>query len=473
MPIALTNALKTTVIITTIALIFTFIINCFFAYPQTDDFCYSSISRSMGFFETQYHVYVTWSGRFTSTALLSINPLVYGALAGYKLLFAIFIIVQFISIYILTDVVTKKTILWSEKLVFTLILFFTYLDQMEDVRSGLYWMAGVITYQAAGTIYILYIAQLLSIKEKLNYGSLIDKLIPTLLVLILMGTNEIIMALVLVITALFILDSYLMKKRVNAFMIILGAMAFIGSCIVIIAPGTFARLSEYPQQKNFLKILWYSIEKFFASAAIWITSPLTLILTVTVLLAVINKPKLKLLFSSYKIKYSTFLLFSLTTLCFFIPYWSTGMPPVNRVINMIYLFFMLGWLMNIAIFCSHYSENIIQLTKKIPVKVGCPIAVVYLIILFSLSTSNFILVYKDLLSGSSFQYNVQMKQRESQILNSDSDKILLENITITPRSLYFFFISNDPKYWINGCYASYFGKKNVSLIIEQNCKPSN
>lgn len=90
------------------ALISPFIINCFFAYPQTDDFMYSHIARDMGFLKSQYHWYTTWTGRFMSTALLSVNPLVYNSLVGYKLAIALLIIAQLVSIYLLSDVLTKK-----------------------------------------------------------------------------------------------------------------------------------------------------------------------------------------------------------------------------------------------------------------------------------------------------------------------------------------------------------------------------
>ena len=149
---------KIIIIFMLIALLTPFIINCFFAYPQTDDFCYSAIARNLGFIKTQYHVYKTWSGRFTSTALLSINPLVYGSLIWYKLVFAFLLLAQIASILLMTCAITKKTLSWQDKFIFVLMLLIAYLNRMDDVRSGLYWMAGVITYQSCcnfiGSIYL-------------------------------------------------------------------------------------------------------------------------------------------------------------------------------------------------------------------------------------------------------------------------------------------------------------------------------
>jgi hypothetical protein len=139
------------------------------------------------------------------------------------------------------------------------------------------------------------------------------------------------------------------------------------------------------------------------------------------------------------------------------------MYPQNRVVNMIYLLFLIGWMINIAIISAHYREAIAKIINKIPIKAGCIVIVTFMIVLFSIGTSNFMLVSKDLLSGDSFRYNAQMRQRESQIINSVKDSCTLENITSTPRSLFFFFISQDKDYWVNRCYATYFGKQSVAL----------
>ena len=462
--------MKTTIVLLLIVVLSPFIINCFFAYPQTDDFCYSHISRSLGFFKTQYHVYTTWSGRFTSTILLSINPLVYNSLAGYKLVFALFILAQFAAIYFLTDVLTKKTLSRQENMIFSLTLLFAYFDQMDDVRSGLYWMAGVITYQVAVTLFILYLTFMHFINQDQKNNNFIHKCVVIILALFLGGTNEIILVLALLVTALIVFNSYVVNKIINPFQIATLIAVVVGSCIGFLAPGNFTRLSGYHERKDFFVTAWNAFIRSLTSMEVWITTPLTLVLTCVVLFSIINIPKLKIVLSEYKIVSSACLLLFFTFLCFFIPYWCTGMPPENRVLNMVYVLFLIGWMMNLAIIFARYGETILHFMKRIPIKTGCAVVAVYMIVLFSIGTSNFILVTNDLLSGDSFRYNAQMQQRELQIIRSDKDDCILENITYTPASLYFYFIGPDGKYWVNGCYAAYYGKKNVALTKNTNCR---
>lgn len=464
MPKLPTYSIKLIVIILLIALISPFIINCFFAYPQTDDFVYSAIARDMGFLKSQYYWYTIWTGRFTSTALLSINPLVYGSFAGYNLVLAILILVQLAAIYLLTDALTKNVLSWQEKLIFALTLLFAFLNQMDDVRSGLYWMAGVITYQVAETLIFLYLALFLLINQDRKYGSLLNKSVVITLAISLGGTNEVVLALAFLITLFAIFYSFVIKKIINPFQITTFIAVATGSCIGLLAPGNFARMSTYLERENLFITVWNAFNKTLTSMEIWITSPLTLVLMSMVLLAVIYKPQLKILFAGFNIVSSTCILLFLTFMCFFIPYWSTGMPPQNRVFNMIYIFFLIGWMMNLAIIFARFEETISHLIKKIPVKVGCIVIVGYMIVLLSLETSNFMLVTRDLLSGNSFRYNAEMQQRKSQIINSDKDVCFLKDITNTPRSLFFFFVGYEKDYWVNQCYASYFWKKSIVLI---------
>lgn len=458
------DSMNKIIIVLLAVIISPFIVNCLFAFPQTDDFAYSSIARGMGFLKAQYFVYVTWSGRFTSTALLSVNPLVYDSFIGYRLVFAFLILVQITAIYLLTGALTNKIVSRQERLIFTFLLFIAFLDQMDDIRSGLYWMAGVVTYQVAETMALLYITLFLLINRDPKYGSLFNKSLVIVLAILLGGTNEIVMVLVLLITIIFVLNSYIVKKVINPFHTTTLIAAFTGNCLCIMAPGNANRLSTYLERENLYVTIWKAFNKSLLSIEVWITSPLTLILMCMVLFAVISKSQLRSLFSGYKIVSSSFLLLFLTFVCFFIPYWSTGMPPQNRVFNMIYFFFLCGWMINLAIVFARYAEAIAHFIKKIPIKSVGIIVVAFMIVLFSLGTSNFILVTEDLLTGNSFRYYAEMQQRKSQIINSDKDICTLEDITVTPRSLYFFFVGYDSNYWVNESYAAYFKKKSIALI---------
>lgn len=439
-----------------------FLINCFYAYPQTDDFMYAVIARDMGFIKSQHHWYVSWTGRYTSTALLSVNPLVYNSLLGYRLLFAIFIMMLLTAIYALSAVITKRTLSWQENLLFSLTLLFAFFDQMDDIRSGLYWMAGVATYQVATTLFFFFMA--LYLRTAQAYPMPLQKIALILLALLLGGTNEVLMVLLAAFVTIHCINVYVRKKAVTPFQIITCCTAVAASSCGLLAPGNFVRLKEHADRQGLVMFIWNVLHRVMTDIGAWVTSPLILILTAMVFWGIRSKPQLRLLLSGFKVGYALSMQLIITFVSFFIPYWSTGMAPQNRVLNMIYVLFLVGWMVNLAIIFTHYEKIISLVVQKIPGSTGCVVIILYLVGLFALGTSNFMTVAKDLCSGDSSRYSAEMQAREAQLVNSAQENCTLDNISTAPRSLFFFFIGYDKDNWVNHWYAKYFGKSSITLV---------
>lgn len=458
------DSIKNMIIVLLLVLIAPFVINCFFAYPQTDDFMCSAIARDMGFFKSQYHWFMTWSGRFTSIALISSNPLVYNWSAGYKLFLVFCMFCLFFSVYTFFNGLTNCALSCREKLIITLSVLFAFFDQMDDVRSGLYWMSGVIPYQVAGALMLYFFALKLQINQNNKSNALFSKCAVLIIAFLLGGTNEIVLVLVLLISSLSTIVTYVLHKKVSPFQAASMIAVVSGSSVGIFAPGNFARLSVYHERMSLFSAVQNSFDITLTSVGVWITSPLTLMLMSMVLFIVVSNHEIKNTFRCYSILYSICTLFVLVFSCFFIPFWCTGKQPENRVLNMIYFLFLIGWTINLAIIFAHFGDYILHLVKKIPFKTGCFVAAIYMIVLFGLGTSNFMLVAKDLFSGASFRYSTEMRYRQTQLTGSDCNNCLLDDIPVTPSSLYFYFLGPNRDYWVNQYYAAYFGKKSVALI---------
>ncbi|MBU5612535.1 DUF6056 family protein [Geomonas azotofigens] len=462
MPIS--DSKKTLAVLLLTVLLLPFVINCFFAYPQTDDFVYSVAARSLGFLTCQYDWYVKWSGRFTSTVLLSINPLVHDSLAGYRLSFALLIAAQVGSLYLLTHALTKRTLAWQEKLAFSLALLFACLDQMDDLRSWLYWMAGVATYQVAATMMVLWLSLILLMDQDQKFDNLWNRGAVLALSLFLGGTNEIVLSLTFLFSLTLIAYRYASRKTLTPFHIATFFAVATGSCIGVFAPGNFARMkSDYDTHRTVWTIAWNAFKAALASMEVWMTYPVTLILVTAVFCTVISRPQLRAIYGRIRILYSMCMLLLLVVLGFFIPYWATGMYPQNRVLNIIYFFFMIGLTINVAVIFSKLGEPALAFLKNIPSKRCSMVGVVFLAVLFCLQRSNFVTVTKDLLSGDSLRYSREMQQKQSQLIHCATSHCTTSEVTTRPASLYFYFIDSDPQNWVNRAYAAYFGKESVSL----------
>lgn len=65
--------------------IFPFLYLSQYNHPASDDFCYSSKARYLGFIATQVDHWLTWSGRYSATAILSFFTIDIDNLFGYRI----------------------------------------------------------------------------------------------------------------------------------------------------------------------------------------------------------------------------------------------------------------------------------------------------------------------------------------------------------------------------------------------------
>lgn len=433
------DSLKTAALLFLVVLIAPFIVNCFFAYPQTDDFMFSVASRDSGFLKAQYDTYINWSGRFTSTALLSINPLVYGSLTGYRTVFAVVIAAQIASLYLLAGALTRDVLSRRERVLIALALFFAFLDQMNDVRSGLYWMAGVVTYGVAQAMMALWLSLVLLLHQDRHRNTTHLQGGVLLLSLLLGGTNEIALVLTVFGATLFLWFRYRATGRVGLFHVGTLVAALTGGSLAALAPGNFARMSgQYHVQRDLAVVAWDALQASLASMAVWVTTPLALMLMAAVFFAVTGRPRLRAALSGVTVPSALLILFLVMFTSFLVPYWATGSYPQNRVLNMIYFCFLAGWLILVAIIAAGAGEAVVGSIRNVCSR-RWGLLTAGLAALFSIQSSNAVMVSRDLASGLSYRYSKEMEQKQSQLTQDPCDVCTVRDVVNRPASLYFTF----------------------------------
>ena len=189
-----------------------FIVISFFNNPTADDFCYNCQSRDLGFWNAQLSWYNGWSGRYFSSAILSIKPLVSDSFLIYKLIPIILLISLFTSIYYLSSLLfvnLKK----RDFFILTFFILTLYLIQIPSISQGFYWLAGSITYQLSNILAILLFCFLIKLIETNEIKYLIISIFFAFLVI---GSNEASMLLIsFLIGVIFILKSIQQKKIIE------------------------------------------------------------------------------------------------------------------------------------------------------------------------------------------------------------------------------------------------------------------
>ena len=134
-----------------------FLVISIFNNPSADDFCYNNYSRDLGYLNTQFEAYYNWTGRYLSTAIISIRVFVSGSFVVYKCIPVILIVLLFVSIYHLIFSIFIS-ISKRQKYILSFLIMVLYLIQMPSTSQGFYWLAGSITYQFAVILSIFLVS---------------------------------------------------------------------------------------------------------------------------------------------------------------------------------------------------------------------------------------------------------------------------------------------------------------------------
>lgn len=441
-----------------------FLLNAAFAHPWTDDYAFAAIAREKGFVDSFYYWYSHFTGRYFSVSLMLVSPMVYGLLWAYKLLPVLLCLALFGAMFFLIAELTAESVPPRGKVLLALALVFVYLDQMPDLRSGLYWVPGTFTYLAGAILLLLLVGVIIRLRKKpqeeknralVAAGAALGLCLP--------GTNEILLAILPPTLALFFLYDHLQKQKFDRRLLWILAAVVLGTVLELLAPGNTHRLGSYAGSRNSLAAGVQAAGATYSSLFLWIGTPQLLALTLLTAWHTRRNPQLRSLVRGIHPGVSSFLLLVFLFGCYFPPYWGMGAHPPYRVVNLIYLLFIVAWLLNIVVIFARINPETLAFIGRLPFRFVIPPLALYAVVLFALGHSNLVTVAGDLLSGRSYRYDQELQRRYATI-KTDPDPISeVEILQNTPASLFFSDIYFVDKDWINRSYADYFGKKSIVL----------
>jgi hypothetical protein len=453
------------VLIIGIFAIMPFIMLSFFNYPSSDDFCYSLQSMKLGFWKAQLKTYEGWSGRYFATAILSINPLVFKWIDGYKILSASILVMFMGSIYYFIKTLFSNRISKKEELNISIALIVLYFYQMTRVVAGFYWMTASITYQLGTILSILSFAILLKVLFRVNDENKKVYICFSLLYAIgAIGSNETIMFILFLQLFAVLISNYLITKKLNRYLVFLFLIAAFACFVVYVAPGNIHRFQNDTEvyknpelRHNFILSLSTSFMTATKYTIEWLTN-LTIILFTALYIPYGIKisegiPKSNSPFSIHPAM-SIMIFLTIFVLCFFPSYWGTYHLE-RRVVNVIYLYFLIGWFFNVQVIIYYLSQKEITI-KHFSNPVSVLIAI--MIIIKLAAGGNIQIAYKDLISGSAYRYNNEMNARYEKISKCKSEVCEIEKISNRPSTIFWDDITTDEKHWVNLCTGDYFDK---------------
>ncbi|MGD0089688.1 MAG: DUF6056 family protein [Planctomycetota bacterium] len=436
-----------------------------FVHPQSDDFVYAVRTRVSGFWEANLFWYRIWSGRYTATALASMNPLVFDSFLLCKLVPAAVMVLLFCSVYFLIGALGASGVPRKQRAVMALVVVLLYLHQMPDLVQGIYWVVAP-TYQLGNMLLLFLCGAMMKMDGARGAGrkKTLWCALAVLAIFIAVGTNELTMCLVLemlVLTAVL----NIRDREMRLSWALLVAAALLAAALVMLSPGNKARLAGVKQD------FWFAVNSSVAQGltylAKWLLHSPILLLAVFFVPLAARLPRLRI--SGLTHPALAIPLFSATYLAlFFPPCYGAGGVIEPRTVNVICFFFLIGFFVNVylAVNCLVCKRN--TAFPVLPAYVSGLIGAAILLMVF-VCDSNLKNACEDLFTGTAYRYDQALQERYQIIRECGSPVCDVPALRDRPRTLFFQEMAVDERtddengFVYRDSYAVYFGKQRIRL----------
>lgn len=445
-----------------------FVVLLRYAHPALDDFAYAEHYKTLGFWAAQQQLYTGWTGRYVSSALLgAANPLSYDWLAGQGWAGASVLLLWWSALLLLARELLQPAIGWWQAALGATLVLALSLAQFPSPAEGLYWLAGAYTYIVPSAMTIGLLAVLLRYYRVVGRARVGWYCLAAVLVLGIMGGNEI--------NGLLLLVALLVAALLGGFarqLWPLVAIAALGAGIAWGAPGNTVRMHAMPDRLP----LWGAITHSAGAAAYcvqaWFGSgvlPLAGILLVGWLHRGVQPwPTVALHRLTRQPWLLTALLLGLLALSFIPGYWATGLPIPRRARNADFMLFVIGWLLTLYSWLSWYAQRFPVRSWPRPLA-----AVLWGWLLLAVATDHNLALrhdqmgtslsalaqaYYDWGSGAAATYDQQQRARYTYLrrLSVPATPVRLDPLRSEPPTLFYSDISADATLWGNTTYAHFF-----------------
>lgn len=407
---------------------------------QTDDYFCSYATRKLGLLQCFTDTYTTWGGRYFGYSINMFNPVFYDSKNIVPKIYPVFLMLSFIGV---SAVNLKEYFNYSfkESIKKGFLLFFFYTMLLVSLPEHYFWITGSNIYFVP---VILAGILLYFIKKNKDTGENIWFSLSLLLIILLMGSNEI---LALIVWGI-LLVTYYQKRNKKNLTLILTASVFL--LVSFLAPGNFNRMGE--SEQGIIK--WVKRIGLFGANTLYVAAKVLLLLP---LFMMVFEEELKKIMS--QITFKKAVLFWVVSL---VPLLFTGyiLTSIARQFESIIFYFLIT--LSLIVFFKFekikkfwwISLFIIFLPepKVFPEK--------YSYFNIDLNGENIVM---ELLTTDLKEYEREMSERVDIIKNSSQDSVVVDKIKEIPRILHMDEMASvkEEKTYVNDQLEKYFNKKYI------------
>jgi hypothetical protein len=429
-----------------------------YSFPIMDDYVYSFRINNYGFWETQKIWYTLWTGRYSGTVLLSFLTASFKFYSLFLFLINILIVFSFsISLKYLFQISLKNSSLIS---LFT----FCYItNTLPNIQEGLYWLASSAMYLFPLAIVPLFLILLQKSITSIKRKKLLYSLFAAITLFIIIGFNEPLSIILLINLSIFILVYQLSLKKIDYTLLIILIAGIFGFLLLALAPGNGVRKSEIVYNAQLIQTIFYSVYTSVYQIFNWlIFTPILLLCFICHLIFkdekfyqnIISSNVLKIPF-----KWNIVQLVLSIMACNFTIFYSVGTPPPGRMLNIMYIYFLIMFFIIFQKIFQTFNTTIKINSKQYS------LVLLLLISSFFIGSSNYQNGIYDILSNNAHEYHKEMEARANLLMAHKGKKYYLPPLESTPKSLFKIDINSDFTNWHNQMLGNYYGID--TLILKQ------
>lgn len=435
-----------------------FALSCRYVHPVNDDYFYALTHVGCPPLVSVLESWLHWSGRYLATFLSAFNPLLLGEgqLTTYRLLslgvVCLFGLVPLCSSWMLTHRVLGT----GRSLGLGAFFCVVYLSLCPKVSELFYWFSAYTSYTLPGLLVLLFFG-LLPRKGR------VAVCLQGLLAMLIPGGNEV--------TAVLFLCTllYLSAVRREPRIVMLTALAALGTLVVVASPGNAIRMSG---QLSAHPYLWAAVASPAQSVSwLFLWGPALLLATwVYVPLFGVRLAR----WSAFDVSFRRYVAFvSVTLVLAHVPP-TLGLSSVMtaRTANSLWLFFILFYFGGVQILLRHHADRIAPWAAWLTPRwaaVGlfaftflCPLAL----------ESPVTTACMDALSGKSRRYDESLTRRDLQAgaAGAGADTLLFEPLGLTARTLFVKDLEAEPDGLFCTAYRDYHQLKRPVRLKREDVR---
>ena len=425
-----------------------------------DDYCFAYMTRDYGFWKAQKFYYDGWSGRYISNMIFHATPLAFGVFWFVKVMPFLILALLFHAIYTFIGEVLNPT--QSRRFLLTATFLSIFIIFSPSIVDTFYWYSSVFIFPTSFSFFLYLIVVLLRFYQpqyqKIKY---LIALLAATLVFFIVGSNEVMMLFIIGLCGAVWGYILLFHRRFETLFFTLMLIGlYFAYFWVVQAKGNQVRLVGGNVLGGAIALsLTNALKSTVFDGLKW-----SLILSPFAYLYFSSLPDKEEVKSIFKANVWMVILglFTLLFMMFFVIHYGNDMGVPDRVKNVIFAVFLVGFFYIIMIIKYSYSINY---KIKSPV-INYGIAALIIGVFVFRYGQNLKTMYADIRLGIAKRYDQEMTQRYTQIRESKSDTIYVAPIKNIPKSLCFDDIKTTEEHLWNKCYATYFEKKVIILKEE-------